>query len=154
MMDPSLEWMIDKDNPPKDNLSDVKMTSPSDPKTVRFVSPPSTAQLTYSTTYSKNDDMLMTNTDIMDNLSLMGWTPDNDDPPNDKENSPKVRKPSISISYANIQKVEDLINNDDSTTTPSASLIPSTSTKSRRNVLEQRKKRRHRKEREKKSKRC
>merc|ERR1711884_497933 len=46
----------------------------------------------------------------------MGWTPDNDDPPNDKENSPKVRKPSISISYAKIQQfVKDLIDNSSST---------------------------------------
>ena len=137
MKDPSLDWLFDKDNPPddKDNLSDVKMTSPTDPKTVQFVLSPETDQPLHSTTHSKNDDILM-NTAFMDDLSLMGWTPDNDDPPNDKENSTEVRKPSISISYAKIQKVDNLINNDDSTTTPSASIIPSTSTKSRRNVLE------------------
>merc|ERR1711884_66779 len=70
-------------------------------------------------TQPKNDDMIMLKTDMMDDLSLMGLTPDNDDPPNDKENSPKARKPSISISYAKIQKVDDLINNDDSSTPPS-----------------------------------
>ena len=146
-MDPSLEWMIDKDNPPEDNLSDVTMTSPTDPKTVWFVTTPAITQPT-PTTQPKNDDVIMLNTDIMDNLSLMGWTPDNDDPPKDKENSTKVRKPSISISYAKIQKVDDLINNDDSTTTPSPSTITSTSTPStmsQRNVLEQQKKRRQRK---------
>merc|ERR1711884_717433 len=95
---------------------------------------------------------MIMSTAFMDDPSLMGCTPDNDDPPNDKENSLKDGKPSISISYAKIQKVDDLINNDDSTTTPSASIIQSTSTKSRRNVLEQCKKRRRRKERDKKAK--
>ena len=59
MKDPSLEWMIDKDNPPKDNLSDVKMTSPSDPKTVQFVSPPETDKPPHSTNYSENDDKFL-----------------------------------------------------------------------------------------------
>ena len=114
MKDPSLEWLVDKDNPPdKDNLSDV--TSPSDHKTVRFVLPSKTDHPP-PPTHSEND-MLMMNTDIMDDLSLMGWTPDNDDPPNDKENSPEVRKPSISISYAKIQQfVKDLTDNSSSTT--------------------------------------
>ena len=99
MNDPSLDWLFDKDNPPedKDNPSNVKMTSLSNPKTVRFVSPPATDQPPInSTTCSENDVMLM-NTAIMEDLSLMGWTPDNNDPPNDKDNSPEVRKPSISI---------------------------------------------------------
>ena len=155
MTDPSLEWMIDKDNPPEDNLFDVKMTSPSDPEPLRFVSPPATAQPINSTTHSDNDDMLM-NIAFQEDLFLVEWTPDNYVPPNNKENSTKVRKPSISISYAKIQKVDDLINNDDSTTTSSPSTTTSTSTpstKSRRNVLEQRKKRRRRKERDKKGKR-
>merc|ERR1711884_542907 len=93
-------------------------------------------------------------TAFKEDLSLMEWTPDNY-VPLDKENPTEVRKPYISISYAKIQKVDDLINNDDSTTTPSPSTITSTSTpstKSRRNILEQRKKRRHRKERDKKAK--
>ena len=88
MNDPSLEWMIDKDNPPEDNLSDVKMTSPSDPNTVRFVSPPETDQPLHSTTHSENDDML-TKTAIMKEISLM--MSDYDDPPNDKDNSPNVK---------------------------------------------------------------
>merc|ERR1711884_270987 len=112
-----------------------------------FVSTPAIAQPT-STTQPENDDMIMLKTNMMDDLSLMGWTPENDEPPNNKENSTEARKPSISISYAKIQKVDNLINNDDSTTTLSASIIPSTSTKSRRNVLEQCKKRRRRKEKE------
>merc|ERR1711884_117022 len=116
-----------------------------------FVSTPAIAQPT-STTQPENDDMIMLKTNMMDDLSLMGWTPENVDPPNDKENSTEARKPSISISYANIKKVDNLINNDDSTTTPSASIITSTSTKSRRNVLEQCKKRRRRKERDEKAK--
>ena len=98
--------------------------------------------------------MLM-NTAFKEGLSLLEWTPDNYVLPNDKENSTEVRKPSISISYAKIQKVDDLINNYDSTTTPSPSTITSTSTpssKSRRNVLEQCKKRCRRKERDKKAK--
>merc|ERR1711884_194030 len=46
----------------------------------------------------------------------MGWIPDSDDPPNNKENSPKVRKPSISISYTKIQQfVKDLTDNSSST---------------------------------------
>ena len=139
--------MIDKDNPPEDNLFDVKMTSPSDPEPLRFVSPPATAQPINSTTHSDNDDMLM-NIAFQEDLFLVEWTPDNYVPPNNKENSTKVRKPSISISYAKIQKVDDLINNDDSTTTPAST----PSTKSRRNVLEQRKKRRRRKERDEKAK--
>ena len=80
MTDPSLEWMIDKDNPPEDNLPDVTMTSPTDPRTVRFVSTPAIAQPT-PTTQPKNDDMIMLKTDMMDDLSLMGWTPENNDPP-------------------------------------------------------------------------
>ena len=108
MTDPSLEWMIDKDNPPEDNLSDVKMTSLTDPETVRFVLSPETDQPPNSTTHSENDDMIM-KTAIMDDchhdLSFMGWTPDNDDPPNYKENSPEVRKPSISISYKKSKKL-------------------------------------------------
>ena len=59
MTDPSLEWMIDKDNPPEDNLSDVKMTSLTDPETVQFVLSPETDQPPNSTTHSENDDMLM-----------------------------------------------------------------------------------------------
>lgn len=65
--------MIDKDNPPadKDNLSDVKMTSPADPKTVRFVSPLETDKPP-STTHSEYDDMLTkTKTAIMEDISLM-----------------------------------------------------------------------------------
>merc|ERR1712115_559610 len=92
------------------------MSSPTDPKTVRLVLPPSTAQPTHSIT-SKND-MIMLKTGLMDDLSLMGWTPDNDDPPNDKENSPEVRKPSISISYAKIQQfIKDLTDNSPTTHT-------------------------------------
>ena len=93
MKDPSLEWMIDKDNPPKDNLSDVKMTSPSDPKTVRFVSPPETDQPPHSTTHSENDDML-TKTAIMEDMSLM--MSNYNDPPNDKDNFPNVKMSSSS----------------------------------------------------------
>ena len=115
MNNPSLEWMIDKDNPPKDNLSDVKMTSPSDPKTVSFVSHSATAQPTHSTTHSENDDMLM-NTAFKEDLSLMEWTPDNYVPHNNKENSPEVRKPSISISHTKIEQfVEKLTDNSSST---------------------------------------
>ena len=115
MKNPSLEWIIDKDNPPKDNLSNAKMTFPSNPKTVRFVSPPATAQPLHSTTYSKNDDMLM-NTAFKEDLPLMEWTSDNYVPHNNKENSPKVRKPSISISRTKIQQfVENLTNNSSST---------------------------------------
>ena len=128
MKDPSLDWLFDKDNPPddKDNPSDVKMTSPSDPKTVRFVSPPSTAQPTHSTT--SENDMLMMNKDIMDDLSLMGWTPHNDDPPNDKENSPDDLV--MTVCPDGWEFDDDLINNDDSTTTPAPSTITSTSTPS------------------------
>merc|ERR1712115_742073 len=97
--------------------------------------------------HSENDDMIM-KTAIMDDcyhdLSLMGWTPDNDDPPNDKENSPEARKPSISISYAKIQKVDDLIKNESSTppsplttSTPPPSSSPlKSSTKSVRKIRE------------------
>ena len=112
---PSLDWLFDKDNSPedKDNPSDVKMISPLDPKTVRFVSPPETDQPPHSTTHSENDDML-TKTAIMDDISLMEWTPDNNDPPNNKDNSPNVKKSSIS--YAKIQKfVKHLTDNPPST---------------------------------------
>ena len=100
MKNPSLEWIIDKDNPPKDkdNISDVKMTSPSDPKIVRFVSSLETDQPPHSTTHSENDDIL-TKTAIMEDVSHM--MSDCDDSPNDKDNSPKDKKPPIS--YAKIQ---------------------------------------------------
>ena len=91
MDDPSLEWMIDKDNPPEDNLSNVKMTSPSNPKTVSFVSHPATAQPIPSTANSEDEDMLM-NTDFKEDLSLIEWTPDNYVPPNDKEREKKTKK--------------------------------------------------------------
>ena len=103
MMDPSLEWMIDKDNPP-DNLPDVTMTAPTDPRKVRFVSTPAITQPAPTTQPEENDDMILLKTEMTDDLSLMGWTPDNDDPPNNKDNSPKVRKPSISISRTKIQQ--------------------------------------------------
>merc|ERR1712115_547506 len=71
MMDPSLEWMIDKDNPPY-YLSDVKMYSPTDPKAVQFVSPPETDQPPHSTTHSENDDSLTKmKTTLMEDMSLM-----------------------------------------------------------------------------------
>ena len=88
MNNPSLEWLIDKDNPPndKDNPSDVK-TSPSNPNTVQFVSP-ETDQHAHSTTYSETDDML-TKTAIMEDISLMMSNYNN--PPNDKDNSPNIK---------------------------------------------------------------
>ena len=116
MNNPSLDWLFKKDNPPKDkdNPSDVKLTSASDPKTVRFVSFPEIDQSPHSTTQSENEnDDMLTKTAIMDNISLMEWTPDND-PPNNKDNSPNVKKSSIS--YAKIQKfVEHLTDNSPST---------------------------------------
>ena len=94
--------MIDKDNPPKDkdNISDVKMTSPSNPKTVQFVSPLETDQLPHSTIHSENDDML-TKTVIMEDISHM--MSNYDDSPNNKDNSPNNKKSSIS--YAKIQQI-------------------------------------------------
>ena len=157
MMDPSIEWMIDKDNPPEDNLPDVTMTSPTDTDQVRFVLSPETNQPPNTNTHSENDDMMMKTAikdDCYHDLSLMGWTTDNDDPPNDKENSPESRKPSISISYAKIQKVDDLITNDDSSTPPSTSTPPppspplKSSTKSVRKIREKRRKRSKRKARD------
>ena len=100
--------MFDKDNPPddKDNPSNVKTTSPSDPNTVRFVSP-ETDQHAHSTTHSENDDML-TKTAIMEDISLM--MSDYNDPPNDKDNSPNV-KMSLSSNPKTLRFVSTLATN-------------------------------------------
>lgn len=80
MKDPSLHWLFDKDNPldDKDNPSDVKMSSPSDSKTVRFVSIPTTDKPPInSTTFTKNDDKFLKKMV----RALTAWGYNNDNPP-------------------------------------------------------------------------
>ena len=64
MEDPFLmDWLFNKDNPPydKDNPSNVKMSSHSNPKTGSFVSTLATDQPPFHsiTTRTKNDNMIM-----------------------------------------------------------------------------------------------
>ena len=58
-----MDWLFDKDNAPnnKDNPSNVKISSHSDPKTGSFVSPPETDQPLFcsTTTCTKNDDIIL-----------------------------------------------------------------------------------------------
>ena len=139
MTDPSLEWMIDKDNPPKDNLSDVKMTSPSDPKPLRFVSPPASAQPTNSTTHSDNDDML-TKTDIMEDISLM--MSDCDVTMSSAQTEKVVESPlpcsgiSLQLSTTHSKSTDNTENNPNITPSPPPSPPPTSPTKSVRKIRE------------------
>ena len=96
--------MFDKDNPPnnEDNSSNIKMWSHLDPKTVSFVSTPATDQPpSHSTfTHTKTDDMIMKI--AIDDISLMKLTFDNNNPPNNKDNSPNNKK--FNIPFAKIGK--------------------------------------------------
>ena len=85
MNNPSLmDWLFNKDNPPdnKDNLSKVKMSCHSDPRTGSFVSTLVTDQPPFhsTTTCIKNDDMIMK---IAMSWALIDWGFDSDNPPDD-----------------------------------------------------------------------
>ena len=77
---PSLmDWLFDKDNPPnnKDNPSNVKMSSHSDPKTVRFVSTLATHQPLHSTTTCYKNDYMISKIAMAGALTDWGYNNDN-----------------------------------------------------------------------------
>ena len=160
MNNPSLvDWLFGKDNPPnnKDNPSDVKMFSPSDPKTVQFVSTPATDKPPInSTTRTKNDDKFLKKMA----RALTAWGYNNDSPPDDNVimssvQTEKVVKSMLPSSVTSLhsftthsKSTNNTKNNPNITPSPPPSPPPTSLTKSVRKIREKRRKRSKRKARD------